>query len=65
LTLTACDNIIRQASAQNGCAGIEWRQPAKEEPATNAEHLARVVRLYDAVQLLGLSAGQINSLSEN
>jgi uncharacterized protein YbcC (UPF0753/DUF2309 family) len=64
LTLIACDNI-RQVSGQNGSAGIEWRQPAKEEQATNAEHLARVVRLYDAVQLLGLSTGQINSLSES
>jgi uncharacterized protein YbcC (UPF0753/DUF2309 family) len=64
LTLIACDNI-RQVSGQNGSAGIEWRQPAKEELATNSEHLAQVVQLYDAAQLLGLSAGQINSLSES
>lgn len=65
LTWVAFGNIWQQSECQ-GLAETAWRQPRQEDsPSGNLGHLTRVARLFDAVQLLGLSAGQINSLSES
>lgn len=65
LTLTwVAYNNVQEMNGVAGSAGIAWRKPRPEGHSPTAEHLARVARLYDAVQLLGISPGQINSLSE-
>lgn len=66
MTRVAIGNIWRE-SGNRGVAGIEWRtgEPAGMTATPDrTAHLARVVSLYDAAQLLGLSPGQINSLRE-
>lgn len=64
LTWVAFSNIWQQ-SGQIGAAEKAWRQPRLDGTPSSTAHLAGVVRLFDAVQLLGLSPGQINSLSES
>ena len=63
LTWVAFGNIWHK-SDRKGEALTEWRLPQKEAAPSSATHLAGVVSLFDAAQLLGLSPGQINSLSE-
>jgi uncharacterized protein YbcC (UPF0753/DUF2309 family) len=54
---------VKESARQTMRAG-QAGHPGRSHHLAQVEHLVRVVRLYDAVQLLGLSAGQINSLSE-
>ncbi len=59
LTIAACENA---ASSQ---IWKQWRQPCAPAPLTEAQQMAQAARLFDAAQLLGLSAERINALSSD
>lgn len=56
-------NLWRTAD-KAGNSRTQWRQPIRPRVSIESEHMAAVANLYDAAQLLGLSAGLISSLSE-
>ncbi|MFN0121667.1 MAG: DUF2309 domain-containing protein [Blastocatellia bacterium] len=61
LTVTAIEN----ARADHGSIlefWMNWRQPAAPAPLTEAAHMARAARVFDAAQLLGLPAESISAL---
>ncbi len=61
LTVVASENAWREyGSAQQFWA--HWRQPQTPAPLTEAQQMAQAARIFDAAQLLGLSAAKINAL---
>ena len=62
-TEAAAANLWR-SSGQTGEVWDRWRAPIAPAPVTEADHMAAVAQLFDTAQLLGLSPGQFNSLSE-
>ena len=68
IRLTMMDVALGNIWKDSGCSGDHrhlWRQISAMSRPTESTHLASVANLFDAAQLLGLSAGQINSLSES
>ncbi len=53
-----------QNAELDGSVWSHWQQPLPAKTSHEAEHMAAVAHLFDVAQLLGLSAGQLNSLSE-
>ncbi len=61
---TAAANAWRM-SGQTGEVASSWRRVvAPKSLPSEAAHMAEVARLYDAAQMLGISAGELSSLSE-
>jgi uncharacterized protein len=63
LMTVAAENFWREAGLTDNL-WTQWQTPLKPAPVTEAEQLAAVAHVFDVAQLLGLSAGQLNSLSE-
>ncbi|MBL8151471.1 MAG: DUF2309 family protein, partial [Blastocatellia bacterium] len=66
LTLTAvAAEKLWQKQKIEGSLWAQWRIPSQEKAVSEAEQMVEVARLFDLVQLLGISASQLNSLSTN
>lgn len=62
LTKMATENLWKRHQL-DGSPWKRWQWPIEPPPVTEAQQMTEVARVFDVAQLLGLSAGQLNSLS--
>lgn len=69
MVVTASENLWKRQSAR-GSIWTSWRRPmgefdvVQDSHEAEARHMAEVAQLFDLAQLLGLSGGQLNRLSD-
>jgi uncharacterized protein YbcC (UPF0753/DUF2309 family) len=63
MSVVAVENAWREHSSTQQF-WQHWRQPIMPTPLTEAQQLAQVARLFDAAQVLGLSAAKIDALPD-
>jgi uncharacterized protein YbcC (UPF0753/DUF2309 family) len=61
ITAVAAAGVLRNTS-ERGAGLKSWNDPFSVNTASEAEHRAGAARLFDAVQLLGFSAAELDSL---
>lgn len=64
MTVVASENAWREQGSISQFWS-QWRQPVVPAPLTEAQQIARVARIFDVAQLVGLSAAKINLLPTN